>query len=61
MDPKVRMKTASGPGAWDAEIYKDSDENELNVLKAQAVGYAQATSIHGFAYLGEEGRSRIER
>ena len=54
-------KTSATVGAWEAEIYQDSDENEFNVLKAQSIGYAQATSIHGFAYLGEEGRSIIER
>ena len=54
-------KTASAHGAWKTEAYKDSDENEMNLLKAQAIGYAQATSIHGFAYLGEEGRAIIER
>ena len=47
-------------GAW--EIYRDDlDDNELNTLRRQARDYAGATSIHGFAYLGEEGRSFIEK
>ena len=39
----------------------DSDKDEIGILKNQAQKYTENTSIHGLVYLGEEGRSFIER
>lgn len=45
--------------AWDTLF--DSDDNEVSTLKKQAKDYTENTSIHGLVYLGESGRSFIER
>ena len=38
-----------------------SNMGKLQTLKLMAKGYAEATGIHGIAYLGEEGRSPVEK
>ena len=39
----------------------DSDKDEIGLLANQAKQYTENTSIHGLVYLGEDGRSYIER
>ena len=54
------MKSASSRKsvAW---LEDDSDKDEISLLANQAQQYTQNTSIHGLVYLGEDGRSYIER
>ena len=45
--------------AWPLPGYYDPEKPSS--MKKQLKEYAQSTSIHGFAYIGEDGRSIIER
>ena len=38
-----------------------SNGGKVSKLKSMLKGYAAATTIHGISYLGEEGRSILER
>ena len=62
--PRRRAATAAEvkPADPGTEYGGDGDEdNELKRLGAQAVEYADATSIHGLKYIGEPHRHWCER
>ena len=54
-----KMASIDKKAAWDTLF--DSDDNEVSTLKKRAKDYTENTSIHGLVYLGESGRSFIER